>query len=66
MVRNLVVNEEERLRFTEGMDWDGDRWMAVLRDEFGMLEEEIGDINREQLVVGGQDAYQCARCKGII
>lgn len=66
MARNLVLDEEKRLRFTKGMDWDGDKWMAALRDEFGMLEEDVGDFNREQLVAGGQNSYQCAGCKGLI
>ena len=66
MARNLVLDEEERLRFTKGMDWDCDKWMAALRDEFGMLEEDVGDFNREQLVVETQNSYQCAGCKGFI
>jgi hypothetical protein len=66
MARNLVLDEEERLRFTKGMDWDCDEWMATLRDEFGVLEEDVGDFNREQLVVETQNSYQCAGCKGLI
>jgi hypothetical protein len=64
--RELVENEGERLDFSKGMSWNDDEWMASLESHFGILEVDRGNIEREQLVVGGQCIYQCNGCSRLV
>ena len=66
--KELMNNEVERVNFSNGLGCseDEEEWISALENHFGILEADRGNLNREQLVVGGQDIYECSGCDALI
>jgi hypothetical protein len=55
--RELLLDQDHR-------EWTEEEWISFLEEGFGMLKNDRGNMEREQLVVGCQSIYLCAICDG--
>lgn len=68
--RELLLDQEEHSKWTGGNNMTEEEWISSLEKFFGLSrsepETDHEKFEREQLVVGCQDIYQCAKCKLFI
>lgn len=61
--RELVKNEAERDKVTQGLEWGDKEWKNFLIDHFGL--QEGFNPNEERLLIMDQKVYRC-RCSALI
>jgi hypothetical protein len=64
--RDLIFDHAGRTEWTGGNEMTEEEWISSMEDFFGMSETDRGNVEREQLVVGNQNIYECAICSRFV